>query len=117
MTDRADLVVVGEVGGRGRHEQLALGDTPHIAARLQSLAAPNCVVIGEGTRDGVGAVLAPAVVLATGGIGQVFVSTTNPREATGDGSAAALRAVEIGADGADFLAVDANVGGVVVGGG
>ncbi len=49
-------------------------------------------VIGEGTRDGVGAALAPAVVLATGGIGQVFSASTNPKEATGDGSAAALRA-------------------------
>jgi L-aspartate oxidase len=49
-------------------------------------------VIGEGSRDGVGAALGRAVVLATGGIGQVFSSTTNPREATGDGVAAALRA-------------------------
>jgi L-aspartate oxidase len=49
-------------------------------------------VIGEGSRDGVGAALGRAVVLATGGIGQVFQSTTNPREATGDGVAAALRA-------------------------
>lgn len=49
-------------------------------------------VIGEGSRDGVGAVLAPAVVLATGGIGQVFRSSTNPSQATGDGLAAALRA-------------------------
>jgi L-aspartate oxidase len=49
-------------------------------------------VIGEGSRDGVGAAVARAVVLATGGIGQVFASTTNPREATGDGVAAALRA-------------------------
>ncbi|MCC2307370.1 L-aspartate oxidase [Cellulomonas chengniuliangii] len=49
-------------------------------------------VIGEGSRDGVGAALAPAVVLATGGIGQVFRSSTNPAQATGDGMAAALRA-------------------------
>ncbi|MCL3861460.1 L-aspartate oxidase [Actinotalea sp. K2] len=49
-------------------------------------------VIGEGTRDGVGAVLGRAVVLATGGIGQVFQSSTNPAQATGDGLAAALRA-------------------------
>jgi L-aspartate oxidase len=49
-------------------------------------------VIGAGSRDGVGAVLAPAVVLATGGIGQVFRSSTNPVQATGDGIAAALRA-------------------------
>ena len=47
-------------------------------------------VIGEGSRDGVGAALGRAVVLATGGIGQVFRSSTNPREATGDGIAAAL---------------------------
>ncbi|GAA4626901.1 L-aspartate oxidase [Cellulomonas oligotrophica] len=49
-------------------------------------------VIGEGQRDGVGAVLAPVVVLATGGIGQVYRSSTNPAQATGDGIAAALRA-------------------------
>ncbi|MCE0540130.1 L-aspartate oxidase [Kineosporia rhizophila] len=56
-------------------------------------------VIGEGSRDGVGAALGRAVVLATGGIGQVFQSSTNPREATGDGIAAALRA---GAETADL---------------
>ncbi|MGN8245110.1 L-aspartate oxidase [Cellulomonas soli] len=49
-------------------------------------------VIGEGSRDGVGAALGRAVVLATGGIGQVFRSSTNPAQATGDGIAAALRA-------------------------
>src|SRR5690606_15389274 len=49
-------------------------------------------VRGAGSRDGVGAVLAPAVILATGGIGQVFRSSTNPAGATGDGIAAALRA-------------------------
>jgi L-aspartate oxidase len=56
-------------------------------------------VIGEGQHDGVGAVLAPAVVLATGGLGQVFAQTTNPGVATGDGMALALRA---GADVADL---------------
>ena len=55
-------------------------------------------VIGAGQRDGVGAVLAPAVVLATGGLGQVFSSTTNPSVATGDGMALALRAGAVVAD-------------------
>ena len=49
-------------------------------------------VIGEGQLDGVGAARARAVVLATGGIGQVYSATTNPSVATGDGVAAALRA-------------------------
>jgi L-aspartate oxidase len=35
---------------------------------------------------------APAVVLATGGMGQVFSATTNPSVSTGDGVALALRA-------------------------
>ena len=38
-------VVVGEVGGIGHREQLALGETPNIAARVQNLAEPNTVVI------------------------------------------------------------------------
>ncbi len=33
------LVVVGEMGGGDRREQLALGETPNIAARLQGMAA------------------------------------------------------------------------------
>ncbi|MBS2966103.1 L-aspartate oxidase [Actinocrinis puniceicyclus] len=49
-------------------------------------------VLGEGARDGVGAVRARAVVLATGGLGQVFTATTNPAVVTGDGVALALRA-------------------------
>ncbi|MEU3889628.1 L-aspartate oxidase [Streptomyces sp. NPDC029041] len=49
-------------------------------------------VMGEGAHDGVGAVHAPAVVLATGGMGQVFSATTNPSVSTGDGVALALRA-------------------------
>jgi L-aspartate oxidase len=49
-------------------------------------------VLGEGAEDGVGAVLARAVVLATGGMGQVYETTTNPVVSTGDGVALALRA-------------------------
>jgi len=43
------LVVVGEMGGSGRQEQLALGETPNVAARLQGLAAPDTVVISAAT--------------------------------------------------------------------
>jgi predicted ATPase/class 3 adenylate cyclase len=43
------LVVVGEMGGRGRQEQLALGDTPNVAARIQGLAAPDTVLISAAT--------------------------------------------------------------------
>src|SRR5467141_1185708 len=43
------LVVIGSMGGAGRQEQLALGETPNIAARLQGLAAANTIVISEAT--------------------------------------------------------------------
>jgi L-aspartate oxidase len=36
--------------------------------------------------------LAPAVVIATGGLGRLYLHTTNPRESTGDGLAMAARA-------------------------
>ncbi|WP_370250020.1 L-aspartate oxidase [Nocardioides sp.] len=49
-------------------------------------------VMGEGQRDGVGAVRCRAVVLASGGLGQIFSQTTNPAVSTGDGMALALRA-------------------------
>ncbi|HVX54858.1 L-aspartate oxidase [Nocardioides sp.] len=49
-------------------------------------------VMGEGDADGVGLVRARAVVLASGGLGQVFSQTTNPAVSTADGMAIALRA-------------------------
>ena len=45
------LVVVGnEVGGTG-HDDMVLGDTPNIAARLEAIAAPNTLVIGALTHQ------------------------------------------------------------------
>ena len=41
------LVVVGEMGGQGHQEQLALGETPNIAARIQGLAAPDTIAISD----------------------------------------------------------------------
>ena len=57
-----------------------------------AVAGVTLHVMGEGQRDGVGAVLCRAVVLASGGMGQVFSATTNPSVSTGDGMALALRA-------------------------
>jgi class 3 adenylate cyclase len=45
------LVVVGTMGGDGRQERLALGETPNIAARLQGLAAPDTAVLRAPTYD------------------------------------------------------------------
>ncbi len=63
---------------------------------LKSKAGKVCGVIvhviGAGSRDGVGRALARAVVVATGGLGQVYSQTTNPSVSTGDGVALALRA-------------------------
>ncbi|MEO8596000.1 MAG: adenylate/guanylate cyclase domain-containing protein [Candidatus Solibacter sp.] len=44
------LVVVGDVGAGFRREQLALGEAPNIAARLQSEAQPDSMVISHATR-------------------------------------------------------------------
>ena len=56
------------------------------------IAGVTLHVMGEGQQDGVGAVMCRAVVLASGGLGQVFSQTTNPAVSTGDGMALALRA-------------------------
>ncbi|MFI0352350.1 L-aspartate oxidase [Actinomadura sp. 9N407] len=56
-------------------------------------------MIGDGRAGEVVEVRARAVVLATGGLGQVYSATTNPEVSTGDGVALALRA---GADVTDL---------------
>src|SRR6476660_6367115 len=45
------LVVVGDLIGSGEAQERGIvGETPNVAARLQSIAEPNTVVIAEGTR-------------------------------------------------------------------
>src|SRR5271155_2628330 len=45
------MVVVGDLIGSGAsQEQAIVGETPNLAARLQSVAEPNTVVISDGTR-------------------------------------------------------------------
>ncbi|SDN45951.1 AAA family ATPase [Afipia sp. GAS231] len=49
------LVVVGDLVGSGEaQERGIIGETPNLAARLQSIAAPNTVVLAEHTRRLVG---------------------------------------------------------------
>src|SRR5215510_6204853 len=43
------LVVVGAMGSQGRQEQLALGEVPNVAARIQGLAVPNTLCISAAT--------------------------------------------------------------------
>ena len=59
------------------------------AGRVAGLAAG---VIGPGGRLSAGVIDAPAVVIAAGGLGQAFATTSNPAGATGDGIAIAARA-------------------------
>ena len=49
------LVVVGDLIGEGAaQERGVVGETPNLAARLQALAAPNNLVIGDATRGQIG---------------------------------------------------------------
>jgi L-aspartate oxidase len=105
---RADRIVHAGGDATGAEVQRALHTAVHLdpwirlvehALVLDLLRTPDgracgltLHVLGEGTEDGVGAILARAVVLATGGMGQVYASTTNPAVSTGDGVALALRA-------------------------
>lgn len=44
------LTVIGDVGSGARREQLATGEAPNIAARLQGVAEPGTVVISDSTQ-------------------------------------------------------------------
>jgi class 3 adenylate cyclase/tetratricopeptide (TPR) repeat protein len=49
------LVVVGDLVGEGAaQEEAVVGDTPNLAARLQGIAEPNQVIVGEATRRLIG---------------------------------------------------------------
>lgn len=43
------LVVAGEMGAGGTREQLAIGETPNVAARIQGLADPGTIVVSDAT--------------------------------------------------------------------
>lgn len=63
-----------------------------IGAKRQIAGVRVALLNGDGTVISVGLITARAVVIATGGYGQVFASTSNPAAVTGDGHALALRA-------------------------
>jgi predicted ATPase/class 3 adenylate cyclase len=45
------LVVIGEIIGTGMaQERTIVGETPNLAARLQALAGPDCIIISESTQ-------------------------------------------------------------------
>lgn len=98
-------------GGDASGAEVARTLAAALSRRAQGLPAAHCRLLSHSTvvdllRDqrgvhgvrvidqagAVGEILAGAVVLATGGIGQAWDTTTNPATATGDGLALALRA-------------------------
>ncbi|GLZ29718.1 L-aspartate oxidase [Lentzea sp. NBRC 105346] len=71
----------------------------HVA--VDAIRTPLGAVCGLLVLDGngvPGVLGAPAVLLATGGLGQMYQATSNPAVATGDGLALALRAGAVAAD-------------------
>ncbi|MGC3003118.1 L-aspartate oxidase [Streptomyces sp. G35A] len=93
---RGEREALSDKGGGGRRAGMRTIENALVLDLLTDAdgrtAGVTLHVMGEGQHDGVGAVHAPAVVLATGGMGQVFSATTNPAVSTGDGVALALRA-------------------------
>ena len=79
------------------HEVAVLEQT--VALQLMLTADGACAGLFVLDDAGIGMLRAPAVLLATGGLGQLYQATSNPDVATGDGIALALRA---GAEVADL---------------
>jgi L-aspartate oxidase len=73
---------------------------PHACTQSLIIKDGRCVGVTfvEPTHNLISALYARAVVLATGGAGQLYLHTTNPDVATGDGMAMAYRAGAIMAD-------------------
>ncbi len=102
----ADRIVHAGGDATGAEVQRALGGDVDRVAVLTGRLAVDVALSADGTACGVWIledgrlrlIRAGAVVLATGGLGQLFASSTNPAVATADGVAMALRAGAVTAD-------------------
>ena len=88
--DQSALAAGVEVLDRAFALDLVMGTNSQ--GRRQAAGVRIAMIDREGAVLSVGVVTARAVVIATGGYGQVFASTSNPPAVTGDGLALALRA-------------------------
>ena len=114
LDEEGDLHITRE-GGHTKNRVLHCGGDATGRETVKTLATiasnrPNILIkedvflldilTSEGTAKGVvilddnkyKTLIAPHIVVSTGGVGQVYKHTTNPVEATGDGIAAAIRA-------------------------
>ena len=67
--------------------------TSHVALRVlhdDALGQDRVTGVLVGNADGIGIISAPAVILASGGLGHLYNATTNPDGSTGDGIALGL---------------------------
>ncbi|MDR2736181.1 MAG: L-aspartate oxidase, partial [Gracilibacteraceae bacterium] len=89
--DMTGQVIQRQLAANARREGLRVEENCFVVDLLKD--ENNAVVGVLALRDGELAVwLAQAVILATGGVGQLYRYTSNPEVLTGDGMAAALRA-------------------------
>ena len=94
--ERALLAAVtGRPAGRSAGIPMLTGHVV-VDALTEGGQVTGLLVLDDSGRPGL--VRTPAVLLATGGYGQLFASTTNPDTSTGDGLALALRAGAVAAD-------------------
>ena len=90
------LVAALDRGGDGGHLQMLTGT--RLTDVLTDAHGRACGLAVLDESDSTGRIEARAVLLATGGIGQLWPATTNPPVATGDGLAAAVRAGAVARD-------------------
>jgi L-aspartate oxidase len=92
--ERALVAAARDRDGRGL--ALLAGHVAVDALHADDGSVAGVTVLDDAGRRGV--LRTPALLLATGGYGQLYASTTNPSTATGDGLALALRAGAVAAD-------------------